>query len=527
MYDWVSVMQERERVVETKSVAFSGTDAHVLLEIGESLAGAVEVDLFFDTVSRALRHFLPIDRASLALYDREQNQFELVALAIQGETRLGIGTKVPHKGSRTGMVFDSCRPAVHTLDPKTSFFEDRPLLEEGLCFAAQVPVLVDGACVGTLNTDFKRYSNLSDSEIKLLCRIAEQIATAVTTSNKRQSSAGRIGNLRTALEAENANGPDGQAYLPLIRPSMQSSVDRFVTIAKSDSTVLLVGETGTGKGILARKIHDWSERKKKPFVKCDCAAINSQLIESDLFGHEKGAFTGANSRRLGCFEQASSGTLFLDEITELPIDKQVKLLGVLQDRCVQRVGGGAPVPIDVRIIAATNRDIEAEVAAGRFRSDLYYRLNVFQITLPPLRQTLEDLEPLAKYFLAMYGKTMRRHIQSIDTASLKAMREYSWPGNIRELENFIQRDLLFESGDAFGTDTRLFDRPATARQNIFSDGPIRTLEEVEADHIRRVLNATGWRINGRKGAADLLGLHPSTVRCRMARLNVRRPTPPA
>ena len=525
MYDWVSVMQDREKSLDTESIGFSGTNKHVLLEMGERLANAVDVDLFFDTVSRALRHFLHIDRASLALYNRDQNLFELVALAVQGESRLGIGTKVPHQGSRTGMVFDSRMPMLHTLDSNTAFFEDQPLLDEGLRFAAQMPILVDGVCIGTLNTDFKRYSNLSEAEMDLLCGIARQIATSVTASNKRPRTAASEGNVLNAPERGSAETQDG--YLPLIRPSMQSSVDRLVVIAKTDSTVLLVGETGTGKGVLARKIHDWSNRKKKPFVKCDCAAINSQLIESELFGHEKGAFTGANARRLGCFEQANGGTLFLDEITELPLDNQVKLLGVLQDRSVQRVGGGVPVPIDVRIIAATNRNIEAEVAAGRFRSDLYYRLNVFQVALPPLRQTLQDLEPLAKYFLEMHGRAMQRNLPCLDAASLRAMHEHSWPGNIRELENFIQRALLLESCGTFEARTLLFDRPTSAPQEISSDGSIRTLEQVEADHIRRVLNATGWRINGRKGAADLLGLHPSTVRSRMARLNVQRPGPHA
>ena len=497
------------------------TREHLMLEIARLLANAVEPDLFFDAVARGLRHFLQVDRTSLTLFDSERDQFELVALALQEESSLGRGSIIPHLGSRTGIAFDSRRPYVYALDSRTSFFEDRPLVDEGLSFAAQVPIIADATCVGTLNTDVRRHERLSEADVDLLCGIAGHIAIALATSS-RHPNHGRSGPNRPSGFERGSAGVTRlpQSYCPVIRPSMRSSLDRIMAIAKSDAIVLLLGETGTGKGIIARTIHDWSARKNKPFVKCDCAALSSQLIESELFGHEKGAFTGANARHAGCFEQASGGTLFLDEIAELPLANQAKLLGVLQDRQVRRVGGNEPVPIDVRVVAATNREIEGEVAAGRFRADLYYRLNVFKIGLSPLRQTQEDLEPLTRYFFEVYSRAMGRNIPPIDTRMMTTICLHTWPGNIRELENFVQRALLLGLGDEF--ESKAFVNGEMPRDDR-SSAPVCTLEEVDAAHILKVLDATRWRINGPGGAAVLLGLHPSTLRSRMSRLNIRRP----
>lgn len=505
---------------DSRTVDVAGTPEHLLLEIGRVLANAVEPEVFFGAVARGLRHFLQVDRTSLTLFDSERDHFELVALALQEESSLGKGSIIPHLGSRTGMAFDSRRPYVYALDARASFFEDRPLVGEGLSFAAQVPLIANGTCMGTLNTDVRRRERLSEADVELLCGIAGHIATALAVSSKRP---GFVRNNRSPLngrDRENASARLPQFHCPGIRPSMRSSLDRVMAIAKSDAIVLLLGETGTGKSIIARTIHDSSARKNKPFVKCDCAALSSQLIESELFGHEEGAFTGANARHIGCFEQANGGTLFLDEVAELPLADQAKLLGVLQDRQVHRLGGNVPVPIDVRVIAATNREIEGEVAAGRFRADLYYRLNVFRIGLPPLRQTLEDLEPLTRYFFEVYSRAMGRNIPTIDARLMTTMRRHSWPGNIRELENFAQRVLLFGPEHEF--EPELFATGHVTRDDR-SAAPVCTLEEVEAAHILKVLDGTRWRINGPQGAAVLLGLHPSTLRSRMSRLKIRRP----
>jgi transcriptional regulator with GAF, ATPase, and Fis domain len=309
----------------------------------------------------------------------------------------------------------------------------------------------------------------------------------------------------------------------VIRPSMRLALERIVPALNSDVTVLLVGETGTGKGVVARAIHDRSSRRTRAFLKCDCAAVSSQLIESELFGHEKGAFTGASGCHVGFFEQAGAGTLFLDEIAELSRGSQVKLLGALQDRLIQRVGGTASIPVNARVIAATNRDIEAEVSAGRFRSDLYHRLNVLKIELPPLRKTPEDLEPMTRYFVEVYSRAIGRRAPSVSAKMLSAMREYPWPGNLRELEHFVQRSVLLSPSETLEPEE--FPDPQLGANLKHEDSsPARTLAEVEADHIIKVLEAANWRINGRGGAAKVLGLHPSTLRFRMARLNLRRPS---
>ena len=279
---------------DKRTVNIARTREHLMLEIARLLANAVEPDLFFDAVACGLRHFLQVDRTSLTLFDSERDQFELVALALQEESSLGRGSIIPHLGSRTGIAFDSRRPYVYALDARTSFFEDPPLVEEGLNFAAQVPIIADGTCMGTLNTDVRRHERLSEADVDLLCGIAGHIAIALATSG-RHPNLGRSGlNRPNGFERRSASAARRpQSYCPVIRPSMRSSLDRIMAIAKSDAIVLLLGETGTGKGIIARTIHDWSARKNKPFVKCDCAALSSQLVESELFGHEKGAFTGA------------------------------------------------------------------------------------------------------------------------------------------------------------------------------------------------------------------------------------------
>jgi len=288
-------------------------------------------------------------------------------------------------------------------------------------------------------------------------------------------------------------------------------------IASSDTTVLVLGETGTGKELVARAIHGLSPRKDRVLVKVNCATLPSNLIESELFGHEKGAFTGAHARQLGRFEVANGATLFLDEIGELPPELQPKLLRVIQDGEFERLGSAGTIKVDVRVIAATNRNLEEEVRKGRFREDLWYRLSIFPITVPPLRERMEDIALLADFFVDKISKRLGKSIESIPTSVMNTLQDYQWPGNVRELENVLERAVINSSGPKL----RLVDELKKPYKDLTTTQ--KTLEEVERDHIVRVLEQTNWKVSGKNGAAELLGLNRSTLRARIRKLGIHQP----
>ena len=314
-------------------------------------------------------------------------------------------------------------------------------------------------------------------------------------------------------------------------PAFARLLGDVALVSSTDAGVLIRGETGTGKELIARAIHAQSRRAERPLVKVNCAAIPAGLVESELFGHEKGAFTGATDTRVGRFELAKGGTLFLDEIGELPFDVQSKLLRVLQEREFERVGSSRTLEAVVRVIAATNRDLEAMMAEGRFRSDLYFRLNVFPITVPPLRERAEDIALLASFFIARHAARIGRAARRLSPAAAERLLGYAWPGNVRELENVIERALILAPRDAVllevpealatAPPARIASVPPPAAGAARAAAPA-SLEDVERRHIVDVLRAVGWRIEGAKGAAQRLGLSPSTLRSRMQRLGIRR-----
>jgi chemotaxis protein methyltransferase CheR len=288
-------------------------------------------------------------------------------------------------------------------------------------------------------------------------------------------------------------------------------------IAPSDTTVLVLGETGTGKELVARAIHGLSPRKDRTLIKVNCATLPSNLIESELFGHEKGSFTGAHARQLGRFEVANGATLFLDEIGELPLELQPKLLRVIQDGEFERLGSSGTIKVDVRVIAATNRNLEEEVRRGRFREDLWYRLSVFPITMPPLRERMEDIALLVDFYVEKISKRLGKSIQSVPTSVMNTLQNYPWPGNVRELENVLERAVINSSGPKL----RLVDELKRPRKDLPSTQ--KTMEEVERDHIVRVLEQTNWKVSGPNGAAEILGLNRSTLRARIRKLGIRQP----
>jgi transcriptional regulator with GAF, ATPase, and Fis domain len=325
-------------------------------------------------------------------------------------------------------------------------------------------------------------------------------------------------------------------------PALLDALEKVNRVARTDATVLITGETGTGKELIARDIHFASHRHEKPLIKVNCAALPAGLVESELFGHEKGAFSGAISRRVGRFELAHGGTIFLDEVGEVPLDVQVKLLRVLQEREFERVGGTNPIKVDVRVIAATNRDLAKSIREGKFREDLYYRLNVFPIALPPLRDRTGDVPLLVHFLVARFAGRVGVRIESVGRATMERLSRYSWPGNIRELENVLERAVILSNGPTLEIDPEVLTSATAARaanadpptpSGSESKGPpaagagarslLESLESNTRNHILAALDRSGWVIDGPRGAAKILGLHPNTLRSRMKKLRIVRP----
>jgi formate hydrogenlyase transcriptional activator len=334
-----------------------------------------------------------------------------------------------------------------------------------------------------------------------------------------------INRLKERLEAENIYLRQGQTNDLGFRHIIgQSDAIKYVLyrvqqVAPTDTTVLIMGETGTGKGRIARVIQDASLRKDKPFVTVNCAALPGNLIESELFGREKGAFTGAEAKQVGRFELADGGTIFLDEIVDMPIELQIKLLRVIEEGVFERLGSPHPVKVDVRIIASTNQNIQEALRARRFREDLFYRLNVFPITIPPLRQRLEDIELLSKFFLDIFNKQFRKQITGIPAQALHALQNYAWPGNVRELMSVIERGVIISTGP----DLQLAETLTVSQDMTSPKADGKRLEEVQREFILSTLYETGWKIEGPGGAAQALGINPSTLRTRMKKFSIKRP----
>jgi DNA-binding NtrC family response regulator len=373
---------------------------------------------------------------------------------------------------------------------------------------------------------------LTDTEVKLRA-FAVGAVDYVTKPFQTEELLARVGthiSLRREVEAHRKSRSTIQYLVEEIRaerhamvgdsPALRRVLEQIAQVAPTDSTVLIQGETGTGKELVARAIHEAGARRERPLVKLNCAALPRELVESELFGHEKGAFTGALQQRRGRFELADGGTLFLDEVGELPLDTQAKLLRVLQEREFERVGGTRSLHVDVRVIAATNRDLHSEVAAARFRSDLYYRLNVFPVTVPPLRERRQDIPRLVQHFAAKLARKLGRPLEGVSPAFIERASGYDWPGNVRELENVIERAMIMSRGPMLDGAALLsagsHHVPAAASRIEA------TLEEMERAHIRRVLEGTRWVIEGDRGAARILGLNPSTLRGRLRKLGIRK-----
>jgi len=391
-------------------------------------------------------------------------------------------------------------------------------LEEG-SFTTEYPVYA-GNRILKLNLNILK----GDGRVFGIAVFGQDITELKRMENKLRDRLAEIEKLKTQLEKENLYLREemktelGFGKMIGCSDTLQYVLFRAQQVAPTDATVLILGETGVGKGMVAHAIHEMSARKDKPMVTVNCAALPGNLIESELFGREKGAFTGAHARQIGRFEVADSGTIFLDEIGELPLELQAKLLRVLQDGEFERLGSPRTVKVDVRVIASTSRDLKEEMHNGRFREDLYYRLNTFPVTLPPLRMRVDDIPELAKYFIDKYARKFGRRFESLSKDTTQKLSAYSWPGNVRELEHVIERAVITSAEPVFQLTDRLENEPAGKLE-----GPPEGFEAMAREHILQVLQKTGWKIEGKDGAAAILGLNPSTLRFRIKKLGLKRP----
>lgn len=496
----------------------------LLLDLTNNVLSYLDLRQLCQAISSSVRRVMQSDFVCLTLSDADPGRLRLYAMDFPGSK--GVvheGVLFSLEGTPSGLTFRSGQPQVFDAKRMAQFDTGiNPGLAEGLKSGCFVPLIHRHRVLGTLNVCRMTDSVFTEAEVDFLSQIASQVAIAVDNAlhyGEISEARKRLAEEKHYLEEEIRTEHDFGEVVGTSAP-LKTVLKQVEIVATTDATVLIQGETGTGKELIARAIHNLSVRSAHPFVKVNCAAIPRDLLESELFGHEKGAFTGAITRRIGRFELAHQGTLFLDEIGEIPLDLQPKLLRVLQEQEFERLGSARTIKTDVRVVAATNRDLTRMVKEQRFRDDLYYRLNVFPITVPPLRARAEDIVPLVRRFVDKFARRMNRPITNIPDAVIEALRRHHWPGNVRELQNVIERAVILASDGVLRV-------PLAELKSTLSTPPTafpasRTLEDVERDHIRQALRETGWVIGGSRGAAERLGLKRSTLRSRMEKLGISR-----
>jgi formate hydrogenlyase transcriptional activator len=424
---------------------------------------------------------------------------------------------VPLEGSAGGEVFATRKPLL--VDAANTNRFQAPIARlaeaEGLKCLCIVPLFTSTRDLGTLALGALAEGSFQQEDIDFLAQVANQIAIAVENALAYREIAelkNKLAEEKLYLEEEIRTEHNFEEVIGE-SAALKRALSQVETVAPTDSTVLVLGETGTGKEMIARAIHDLSRRRDGTFVKINCAAIPTGLLESELFGHEKGAFTGAITQKIGRFELAHHGTLFLDEVGDIPVELQPKLLRVLQEKEFERLGGTRTIRVDVRLVAATNRNLAQMVEEGFFRRDLYYRLNVFPILIPPLRERSEDIPLLVRYFVQKYARQMDRRIETISAEEMDALTRYHWPGNVRELENLIERAVILSPGPELRVPVAELKQPSEAASHL-------TLQAAEREHIVRVLRETNGVVGGPRGAATRLGLKRTTLQSKMRKLGV-------
>jgi formate hydrogenlyase transcriptional activator len=511
-----------------------------LLQINNAIITHLTQQALLLSISEALHPVISFDRCAITLYQPERDSFRF--LAVEGELLsdyFRTGQEFSRNETCGSWVFDHQRPLVRRdLEKEQQYPNERRLAAEGIRSMCVVPLTLQGKCIGLLSLVSQQMDQFSVEDAGFLQEVANQVALAVQNMQSYQE----IDNLKARLEKENVYLREelsaGHNFEEIVgnSPALLKALHAVEQVAPTDSTVLIYGETGTGKELVARAIHSRSSRNGRALVSVNCSAISAGLVESELFGHVKGAFTGALERRIGRFELANGGTIFLDEIGELCLDTQVKLLRVLQEHEFEPVGSSHPLRVDVRVIAATNRNLREAVQACRFRSDLFYRLNVFPIELPPLRERRSDIPQLVAFCLSQFSKRLGKKIDGVSRESMENLVNYPWPGNIRELQNVIERAIIVSADPTLRLDRDLTpvvaapksmetpeaDSPEDRPVDLKSPNPLLTLDEVERNHILAALQHAGGVVDGPKGAAKILNLHPNTLRHRMDKLGIQR-----
>ena len=523
-----------ERHINEEKLRLEHDRLRLLLEITSSVTSRLDLRQVVDALSANLFRIMRCDVSALLLPDSESGELRVTTLYnpdARGPFR--EGSLVPMNSSISGQVFrkgktiriDSFEQVREDPDiygnPDGQLLYER-VLEEGLNVGCYLPLAGRDRVVGVLMLSRRSDNPFEKDDVILLEQVACQIAIAVENTldyEKAIKDRDKETNQRLYLEEE-IRTEFGEIVGE--SPALKTALDLVSVVAPTDSSVLITGETGTGKELVARAIHNLSGRRERAFVKLNCAAIPLGLLESELFGHEKGAFTGAIAQKTGRFELANKGTLFLDEVGDIPLELQAKLLRVLQEQEFERLGSNHTHKVDVRLIAATHRDLAAMVKQTTFREDLYYRLKVFPINVPSLRQRTEDIPKLVSHFTALYARRMNKRVDEIPSKTMDALVQYRWPGNVRELQNFIERAVILSPHTVLRAPISELEPFSThMRANV----PMTGLEDVERDHILRALEASNWVVGGRNGAAARLGMQRTSLVYRMRRLRINRPTP--
>ncbi|HEY3196382.1 MAG TPA: sigma 54-interacting transcriptional regulator [Nitrospirales bacterium] len=494
----------------------------LLLDVNNAVVSRLDLREVFTATTASLRQVMPYEIASLYLSDADRKSFRRHALVFpEGKGLIHEGLVGLIDETPAGPAFRSGKPTLFDeADLKRLNSEvGKSLLAEGVKSGCCVPLLSHGKVLGTLNVGSFREGGFTHDEIDLLSHVASQIAIAVDNALAYQE----IGDLKDKLNKEKLYLEEEirteYNFEEIIGETvgLKRVLKQVETVAPTDSTVLILGETGTGKELIARALHNLSGRQERTFVKMNCAAIPTGLLESELFGHERGAFTGAIAQKVGRFELAHQGTLFLDEVGDIPLELQSKLLRVLQEQEFERLGSTKTIRVNVRLVAATNQELGHMVAEKLFRSDLYYRLNVFPIVLPPLRERPDDIPLLVRYFAQKHARRMNKPIESIPSETMAILSKYHWPGNIRELENLIERAVILSTGSDLQVPLGELKTPAASPTS-----GVATLEAAERSHITRALQESNWVIGGPSGAAAHLGMKRTTLQSKMRKLGISR-----